>query len=167
MNKFYQIPLQILNYAAFMALVWYLSIMPPYHQLDENQALITFTLGHVGKHVQECTKMTQEELLKLPPNMRKPMDCSRERSSITMEMQLDDKVVYSKIVPPNGLYKDQGIDIYESIKVPAGSHNLSVWLNDDLNIDGPIYKHTQSIELIPEQHLIIQFISDTGMFKIN
>ena len=167
MNKFYQIPLQILNYTAFMALVWYLSIMPPYHQLDENQALITFTLGHVGKHVEECKKMTQEELLKLAPNMRKPMDCSRERSAITMEMRLDEKVLYSKIAQPNGLYKDQGIDVYKSIKVSAGSHNLSVWLNDDLNIDGPIYKHTQLVDLKPEQHLIVQFISDTGTFKIN
>ncbi|MDH5572012.1 MAG: hypothetical protein OEY89_09620 [Gammaproteobacteria bacterium] len=167
MNKLiYRIPLQIFNYAVFMALVWYLSIKPPYHQLDEDQAMITFTLGHVGKHVDECIKVSQEELLKLPPNMRKPMSCSRERSPITMEMRLDDHVLYSKVVQPHGLYKDQGIDVYESIKVPAGKHILNVWINDDVNVDGPMYKHTQPIELKPEQHMIIQFISDSSSFKI-
>ena len=167
MNKFYRIPLQILNYAAFMGLVWYLSIMPPYHQLDEGQAMMTLTLSHVGKHVDECKKLTQEELLKLPPNMRKPMDCSRERSTITMEMRLDDKVVYNQASPPHGLYKDQGVDVYKSIKVPAGTHKLQVWLNDDVNIEGPIYKHMQTVTLEPSQHLIVQFIPDTGSFKID
>jgi len=84
MKKFIRYPLQIFNYALFMGLVGYFSLYPSYHHLDENQAMITFTLGHVGKHVRACVKYSQEDLLKLPPNMRKPMDCPRERSPIIM-----------------------------------------------------------------------------------
>ncbi|MDH5485417.1 MAG: hypothetical protein OEY43_09315 [Gammaproteobacteria bacterium] len=166
MNKPLRFILQFLNYSLFMALVWYFSISPVYHQLDEDQAMITFTLGHVGKHVTPCVKTSQEELLKLPPNMRKPMSCTRERSPIVMKIQLDDMVIFEKVGLPKGLYKDQGIDVYQNIRVPAGSHRLLAWLNDDVNVEGPIYKYEQDITLKPEQHLVIEFQSDAHKFTI-
>ncbi len=166
MNKVLRIPLQIFNYSLFMGLVWYFSIYPPYHQLEENQAMITFTLGHVGKQVKECRKLSQEELLKLPPNMRAPMDCPRERSPVTMELQLDGKVIFSKTAAPLGLFKDQGIDVYQNIKVQAGDHRLLAWINDDINVEGPIYRLEQGISLKPEQHMIIEFNSESGQFRV-
>ena len=166
MNKIIRYPLQILNYSIFMGLVWYFSILPPYHQLDEGEALITYTMSHVGKHVTECKKMSYEELMKLAPNMRKPMDCPRERSPVVMELQLNDEVIFSHTAQPLGLYKDQGIDIYHNIKVPAGKHYMKTWLNDDVKIEGPIYQYEQDIVIKPEQHLIIQFDSGEGGFTV-
>jgi len=166
MNKIYRYPLQVINYSIFMGLVWYFSILPPYHQLEENQALITFTMSHVGKHVTECKKMSYEELMKLPPNMRKPMDCPRERSPVVMELQLNDEVIFSHTAQPLGLYKDQGIDIYQNIKVSAGKHRIKAMLNDDVKVEGPIYQHEDDIHIKPEQHLIIQFDSGEGGFTI-
>ncbi|MCP4076935.1 MAG: hypothetical protein GY744_12225 [Gammaproteobacteria bacterium] len=166
MNKIIRYPLQILNYSIFMGLVWYFSILPPYHQLEENQALITYTMSHVGKHVTECKKMSYDELMKLPPNMRKPMDCPRERSPVVMELQINDEVIFSHSAQPLGLYKDQGIDIYQNIKIPAGKHRMKTWLNDDVKVEGPIYQHEQDIVIKPEQHLIIQFDSGEGGFIV-
>jgi len=166
MNKIIRYPLQIFNYAVFMALVWYFSIYPPSRQLTENQAMITFTMSHVGKHVTECKKTSYEDLMKLPPNMRKPMDCPRERSPVIMELQLDDEVIYSYTAQPVGLYKDQGIDVYEDIKVSSGKHHLKVWINDDVKVEGPIYKYEQDIDIQPEQHLVIQFESKINGFSI-
>ena len=166
MNKIIRYPLQILNYSIFMGLVWYFSILPPYHQLDEGEALITYTMSHVGKHVTECKKMSYEELMKLAPNMRKPMDCPRERSPGVMELKLDDEVIFSHTAQPLGLYKDQGIDIYQNIKVPAGTHHMQTWLNDDVKVEGPIYQREQDIVIKPEQHLIIQFDSGEGGFTV-
>lgn len=167
MNHIMRYPLQALNYAVFMGLVWYFSILPPYNQLEPDQAMITFTMSHVGKHVTECKKMSYEELMKLPPNMRKPMDCPRERSPIIMELKLDDKVVYSKTANPVGLYKDQGIDVYENIRVPAGKHRLIVWMNDDVKVEGPTYRKEQEVEIKPEQHMIVQFESKFNNFTIH
>ncbi len=166
MNRLLRIPLQIFNYTVFMGLVWYFSIYPPYHQLKENQAMITFTLGHVGKRVKKCRKLGQEELLKLPPNMRKPMDCPRERSPITMELQMDGKVIFRKTAEPLGFFRDQGADVYQNIKVPAGKHRLLVWINDDINVKGPIYRLEQNVRLKPEQHMIVEFNSETSRFRI-
>ena len=166
MKSIVRYPLQAFNYAVFMALVWYFSILPPYHQLDENQAMITFTMSHTGKHVSECKNIPYEELMKLPANMRKPTDCPRERSPVITELRLDDDVIYSHTAPPLGLYKDQGIDIYENIKVRAGKHRIKVWLNDDVKVEGPIYMREQDVDLQAEQHLVIQFESNIMDFSI-
>ena len=165
MNKIIRYPLQILNYTVFMGMIWYFSTNPPYQRLEENQALITFTMSHVGKHVTKCKKTPYKELMKLPPNMRKPMDCPRERSPVVMELTLDNKVIYSHTAQPIGLYKDQGIDVYEDIKVPAGKHNFKVWINDDVKVEGPIYWHEQDVDIKPEQHLVIQFESKNNGFS--
>ena len=166
MNKPLRLLLQVFNYSVFMALVWYFSLYPPYQQLQENQAMVTITLGHVGRHITPCIKASQEELMKLPPNMRKPMDCPRERSPVTVRIQLDDHVIFDKIAPPKGLYKDQGIDIYQNVRVPAGQHRLIAWLNDDVNVQGPIYSYEKDITIRPEQHLVIEFKSDTHEFLL-
>ncbi|MCW8909257.1 MAG: hypothetical protein OQK76_01430 [Gammaproteobacteria bacterium] len=167
MNKPLRYLLQAFNFSMFMALVWYFSLYPAYHQLEEDQAMITFTVSHAGKHIRECVKFSQEELLKLPPNMRKPMDCPRERSPISMELKLDDEVIYSKVAPPHGLYSDQGIDIYQNIRVPAGKHRLTAWLNDDVKVEGPIYKLSQDVTLKPEQHLVIEFKPAISGFDVH
>ncbi len=149
-----------------MGLVWYFSILPPYHQLEDNQALITFTMSHIGKHIVECKKVSYEELMKLPPNMRKPMDCPRERSPVVMELKLNGEVYFSHTAEPLGLYSDQGIDIYKNLKVPAGKHNIQVWLNDDVKVEGPIYELQKEVMISPEQHLIVQFEPGKNGFTI-
>ena len=102
--------LQVVNYAVFIALVWFFSINPPYHPLQKDEAKVTLAFGHTTKHLQECRRKSQEELLKLPPNMRKPMDCVRGRSPLTIELSLDDKVYARDTVPAPGLFGDQGVD---------------------------------------------------------
>ncbi len=164
MNKMaIRIILQMLNYFIFMALVWYFSIAPPYHQLEDNQAVITLTMAHESVRVEECTKRSHEELAKLPPNMRIPMDCPRERSPITVELLLDDKPIVKKLVKAPGLYEDQAVNIYHSVKVNSGDHNLVVWMNDDVNREGYTYRHEQKLTLQPEQLLVVEF--DNGAKK--
>ena len=166
MNKPLRYLLQAFNYTIFMALIWYFSLYPAYHYLEEDQAMITFTVSHTGKHIRECIKFSQQELLKLPPNMRKPMDCPRERSPVIMELKLDDKVIYSKVAAPRGLYSDQGIDVYQNIRVPAGNHRLTAWLNDDVKVEGPIYRLEQDISIAAEQHMTVEFKPAISSFDV-
>ena len=44
---------------------------------DRGQAMVSVSFSHAGQRIQECRILTQEELNKLPPNMRKPEDCPR------------------------------------------------------------------------------------------
>lgn len=167
MTSVLRIVLQAINLTIFMGLVGYFSIYPQYKHLEDDQAMITLAISHAGERREDCRQKSPEEMAKLPPNMRISMDCPRERSPITVEVTLDGKSEISKSVEPPGLYKDQGIDIFQSIKVPAGKHLLSITMNDNVRVEGPTFSHQQDIELGAAQLLVIQFNSETGKFTLN
>ena len=159
--------LQAVNYTAFMAMVWYFSFSPPYRQLAENNAVLTLAFGHAAKRVSECNILSQEELLKLAPNMRKPMDCPRERSPVSIELRLDGEIAVQDVIEAPGLYQDQSIDVYRNIKVPHGEHRLAVWMNDDVNVDGPTYHFEQTVNLRPAQRLVLTFDASKEGFSVD
>lgn len=158
--------LQTVNYTVFMGLVWYFSFSPPYVRLTPEESMITLALSHAGKPVRECRRMSQEEMNKLPPNMRVLEDCPRERSPIKIEVLMDDTAVIDEIVDPPGLYKDQGVDVYHSVKVPKGEHRLEIRMNDDVRVAGPTHRYQQSVSLESAQLLVIQFSSGQNQFVI-
>lgn len=166
MPEFLRYPLQALNYTVFMLLVWYFSAAPPYTQLQPDQAVVTVAFSHAGELREACRVLSQEELAKLPPNMRAPMDCPRERSPVRVELLLDGKLLIEEIVHPPGLYNDLGIDVYRSAKVPVGKHTLTVRMNDNVRVEGPTHSHQETVELGPAQLLVVNFNSDTGKFFI-
>ncbi|TNG00191.1 MAG: hypothetical protein EP297_04145 [Gammaproteobacteria bacterium] len=167
MNKILRYGLQVINYTIFMSIVWYFSIKPPYHQLQEDQGVVTLAFAHAAQIREPCRKLTPEEMAKLPPNMRLSMDCPRERSPVTVELYLDDELVTREVIEAPGFHKDQGIDLFQRFKVTAGEHQLRVWMNDDVNIEGPTYQHEQVITLKPEQQVLIDFDSGSGGFVVN
>lgn len=167
MNKILRYGLQAFNYTLFIAVVWYFSIKPSYHQLENNQAVITLSFTHATKLREACRKLSQQELMKLAPNMRLATDCPRERSPMQLELYLDDKLLTKATVEPTGYHKDQGVNIFQRIKVLAGEHKLRVWMNDDVNINGPTYRYEKNVLLKPEQQLLIDFNAGSGGFFTN
>ena len=149
-----------------MGLIWYFSFSPPYVRLTPEESMITLALSHAGKPVHECVKRSQEEMAKLPPNMRLLEDCPRERSPVKIEVLMDDIAVIDHIVDPPGLYKDQGVDIYHSVKVPMGEHRLEIRMNDSVRVDGPTHHYEQSVSLAPAQLLVIQFNNAQNQFVL-
>lgn len=149
--------LQALNYTAFMAVVWYFSQYPLYHNIRDDQAVLTLAFSHTGKRVAECVTRTPEELAQLAPNMRAAFDCPRERSPVTVELRLDNEPALQMERPAPGLYSDQGIHIYQEVTVNAGQHLLALWMNDDVNAEGPTYQYQQTIDLEPAQRLVLTF----------
>ena len=167
MNKVLRYSLQAFNYAIFMAVVWYFSINPPYHQLEQNQAVITLSFTHATKLREACRTLSQEELMKLAPNMRLPTDCPRARSPMILELYIDNKLLTKATVEPTGLHKDQGVNIFQRIKIVAGEHTLRLWMNDNVNIKEPTYRYEQIVSLKPEQQLLVDFNPGSGGFFTN
>ena len=166
MHEVLRYPLQALNYAVFMLLVWYFSAAPPYTQLEPDQAVITVAFAHAGERIEECRQLSQEELAKLPPNMRAPMDCPRERSPVTVQLLLDGKLLIEEVANAPGLYNDLGVDVYRTAKVPVGEHTLAIQMNDNARVEGPTFTHEETVSLDPAQLLVIDFNSETGSFII-
>ena len=167
MNNVLRYGLQTINYTLFMALVWYFSFQPSYRQLEEGQAVVTLSFAHAAQLREPCIRYTQEELQKLPPNMRLPMNCPRERSPIIVELYLDTKLMAKHEIEAPGIHNDQGVDLFHRIKAPAGNHKLRVWMNDDVKVDGPTYKFEQAITLRPEQQLLVDFDANSGGFYLD
>jgi hypothetical protein len=123
-------------------------------------ALIKLSISHLGER--ECRKRTAEELAKMPPNMRAPLDCPRERSDIRLEVDLDGQPILQTVMHPTGLYKDGVSTVYKRFEVKAGSHRLAVRMNDNLVKPGFNFVKEEQISLKPHQVMVIDFNPDRG-----
>jgi len=153
---------QVALYGAFALAIGVFSHWPPYQHLAPDRALIKVSFHRQGKPVSECRQATPEELAKLPPNMRAPRVCPRERSPITVELDLDGKPTLHNVAPPSGLRRDGASAYYRRLDVPAGAHRLAIRVKDDVRSAGFDYVREQSVTLAPAQILVIDFDPDKG-----
>jgi hypothetical protein len=153
---------QALLYALFALIIGYFSTSPPYRHLPPDQALIKLSFSHQGKLIAECRQRTPEELAKLAPNMRAPLDCQRERSPVTVEIDLDGAPAYRHVAKPSGLSKDGASTVYHRFAVPAGEHRLAIRLNDDAHAPGFNNRREETVSLKPGKVLVIDFNREAG-----
>jgi len=161
-NKPLRYLLQAFNYTIFMALIWYFATSPSIRILAEDEAVITIAFGHAGDLREPCRKLSYDELAKLPPNMRKPEDCPRERSPVVIEASLDGKTIYNKSLQPPGLFNDGGVNVYFSGKIPAGNHRVEIKMDDSVRKEGFNHTFEQDINIKPAQILLVNFDSQKG-----
>lgn len=157
---------ETIAYGLFAVTVGLFSAWPRYEFVGEQQAIISLSLVHAGARVGECRTLSQEELDKLPPNMRKPADCPRERHAVRVTLRSGDNVLYEETVAPTGLWSDGKSIIYRRVVVPAGPHELFVAMNDSGRTSGYDYELTQNMDIGPGRNLTIQFNELEQRFQI-
>jgi hypothetical protein len=153
---------QALLYGAFALFIGVFSSWPNYRALPANQALVKVSFIHHGQRVADCRPFTPEELAKLAPNMRTPMKCERERSPVTIELDLDGATVYRQVAAPSGLSRDGASSVYHRIAVPAGEHRISVRLKDSASARAFTHTREATLTLKPAQVLVIDFDAEKG-----
>lgn len=153
---------QGLLYGLFALFVGVFSHWPPYRHLPPDAALIKLSLVHAGKPVGDCRPLTAEELARLPPNMRAPMKCPRERSPVTVELDIDGQPAARAEAPPSGLSKDGASAVYHRLPVDAGERLIQVRLRDDVRSEGFAYTLERRVTLAPAQVLVIDFDAEKG-----
>lgn len=155
--------LQVLAYAAFAAVIGYFSTAPAYRQLADNEAVVKLSFSHAAQLKQVCRERSESELAKLAPNMRNKLDCPRERAVVSVELDMDDKPLYRIDTPPSGLSRDGAATVYRRLAIPAGRHKFSARLADGA---GGTFDHRReaSIDLVPGQVLVVDFLSGSGGF---
>jgi hypothetical protein len=153
---------QVLLYAAFAAFIGVFSQWPRYRHLEPGQALIKVSFTHVGKPVGDCRKLSEAELAKLPPNMRAPEVCPRERSPVTVQVDIDGQRVLERSAPPSGLKKDGASALYERLPVTAGQRHIAVRLSDDVRARDAALHREATLTLVPGQVLVIDFDAGKG-----
>ena len=149
-------------YALFALAIATFSGWPAYRHLAADQALVKLSFTHHGKLVGECRPLSPVELAKLPPNMRTPMKCPRERVPVLVELDIDGAPAALHSAPPSGLSKDGASAIYRRLPVTAGVHRISVRLKDSAGAAGFDYSRDEIVSLRPAQVLVIDFDASKG-----
>ena len=118
---------QAVVYSAVALLLGYFSSAPAYAPVPPDQALIKLSFMHGAQRRGDCRRLSPEELAKLAPNMRKATECPRERLPVTVELELDDQLLYAATLPPTGLSGDGPSRAYRALRRVAGP----AWLMSD------------------------------------
>jgi hypothetical protein len=111
---------QALLYALFAVFIGVFSHWPVYHPLPPGEALIKVSFTHTGKPVGDCRPLTEAEKAKLPPQMRPKQICPRERSPVSIEVDINGQRVLARTAEPSGLKRDGSSAVYQRLQVPAG-----------------------------------------------
>jgi len=163
LNKPTRYAAQVLLYVAFGAALGYFSSYPAYEVMPPDEALVRLSFSHGAKPITPCRERTDEELAKLPPNMRLKLDCPRSRSPVRVEVEMDGKLLYDIVAPPAGIRRDGASTVYRRLPVPAGRHEFRARLSD--SPDGEFgYTAQEVVELAPGRVLLIDFNAGQGGF---
>ncbi|MBL4600003.1 MAG: hypothetical protein JKX93_13625 [Rhizobiaceae bacterium] len=164
MHKLLQYIGQIICFALIAIFIGYFSNRPVYHQFPEGKAQIKLAFAHGAAREIDCRRLTSKEIAKLPPNKRRPNNCSRERIPIHIQLTIDGEMIYDDLLIATGLSNDGPGRAYQKITVSAGEHIINVRLRDSKRESGFDYETTRQLTLKAHQNLAIDFKADTGGF---
>ncbi|HHH45878.1 MAG TPA: hypothetical protein ENK53_02580 [Thiotrichales bacterium] len=140
---------------------------PSYRRIPDDMAVLKFSLTHGSDRSSLCRRRTREELKKLPPNLRVPMECPRERPPVVTELVVDGRTLFAKALPPSGIAGDGPSRLYKRFLVPPGEHVITVRLRDTPRQEGYDYETTRRVTLVAGQNLSIDFRHEVGGFVMN
>jgi hypothetical protein len=152
---------QGLLYTAFAAFIGVFSGWPRYEALAPDRSVLKVSFIHHGQRIAPCRPYTPGELARLPPNMRAPQKCERERAPVTIEVDVDGATVLRRVAQPSGLSRDGASAVYHRLALASGEHRITVRLKDQA---APGFNHTReaTVRLAPAQVLVIDFDAEKG-----
>ena len=153
---------QLLAFGLFGLGVGYFSAAPSYRHLPPEQALLRLSFTHAGEIVGECRRLTPAELAAKAPNMRRAEECPRERSPVTVRVELDGELLFEEVLAPRGLSRDGGAVVYRRAAVAAGRYKIHAKLNDSVTIRDFNHERVEQVDLKPGQVLTIDFSRERG-----
>ena len=158
---------QFVAFAVFVMLLAVLSVRPRLRLMADDEAIVSLSFSHAAKRVGECRQLSQQELMLLPPNMRKADDCPRERHPLWIELLMDDQTLYQAVLPPAGLWADGKSTAYHRIRVSAGAHDFAIRMNDSGTSGSFDFENSSTITLLPGQNLVVYFDVDGQHFRFH
>lgn len=158
-----RIAAQLVLYVPLMVLIGYFSTSPRYQITEPDEALVRVSFSHAAQRLQACRQRTDEELAKLPPNMRLREDCPRERAPTHFQLEIDGQVMVDRVIAPSGVNRDGPATLYSRLSVPAGRHSVVARLNDS---SGAGFSHSAeaTVDLKPGDAVVIDFQASKGGF---
>jgi hypothetical protein len=125
---------------------------------------VTVSFVHSGVRG-DCRRRSEEELERLARNMRRPLECARERAPVRIEVTIDGKRVFQDRLSPAGLSGDGPSRLYRRFATGAGPHELSLRLGETRE-DSYGHAGTFKLVLTPGQNLVVDFLPERGGFVL-
>jgi hypothetical protein len=164
MTPWLRLVAQVVVMTAIFAGVAALADWPRYDRIPPDSAVIKLSFTHGSNRQAECRRRTPEELAKLPPNMRKPLECPRTRGSLYVEFDIDGRSVYRAALPPSGISGDGPARLYQLFVVPRGAHSVAVRMRDTARTEGFDYAKSANVVLAAAQNFVIDFRPEADGF---
>lgn len=155
---------QVFIYGVFAIGIGYFSVMPEYHYANPESAVIKLSFSHAGHRLEECVKLTPDEINARARSGESLNECERERLPVTVELDIDGETVLHISAAPSGFWNDGPASVYERIDVAAGTHVLAARLRDSARESGWDYEHTETVELRPGRYFTVRFRAESGGF---
>ena len=143
--------------------IGYFSSSPVYEYADSQTAELKLVVRHSGILVGQCRTLGDAELKKLPPNMRAPEICPREKSSMLVSLMVNGDAFYSAVINPAGLHRDGVLALYKRFTLRAGQ--VSVRLSIENGKDG-LQVFEEVIKAAPADVLVLEY-RDAGFHLSN
>jgi hypothetical protein len=150
--------------SVFTGTVVILAGWPPYQHLAPDQAVVKVSLRHTGALVGQCRTLSADELEALPPNMRAPQDCPRQRSPLVVELDINGRRRVDVTLQAQGLHADGRAVLYRRLIVRAGPVRVDVRMKDDVRQQAFAYRDSLETTLEPGRALIVDFDDAAGSF---
>lgn len=125
----------------------------------EPELVVSFK--HPGQIAEQCRTLTEAELADKPAHMRRPVECTRERSPVRMRILVDGAAVVERSYRPSGLFNDGASIAIERLPVSAGTHTVRVEIADRA---GEAWAHQaeKAIEFTPNERRVVLFDKTAG-----
>ena len=156
---------QLIAYAAFAAAIAFFSVAPAYGP-GADTATIKLSISHATQRRHPCVQLTVEEIAALPPNRRRPAECSRERLPLLVVMQLDGRNLAELAAEPAGLWNDGAASVYRTFRVQPGRRRLTLGLRDSDRSQGWDAYAEHDVELRRGRYLTIAYDATAGEFVV-
>lgn len=115
---------------AALALAW-LS-QAPYAVAGHRGAVVRLAWRLRWVRVEECRRLTAEELEKIPVHMRQEETCEARALPYRLRVELDGRAVVDETVASTGGRADRPLYVYHEVQVEPGDHQLDVVFARDL-----------------------------------
>src|SRR6516165_10214472 len=155
---------QLVVIGSLFAGVATISNRPVYRQTPPGTGIMMLAFVHGADRRTECRRLTPEEIAKRAPNMRRALDCPRERRPLFVELDVGGRVIYQASLRPTGIAGDGPSRVYKRFVMPAGQYDVVVRMRDTSRSDGFDHERREHVALATDQMLVIDFREETGEF---
>ena len=144
---------------AFCLVTWFVSDAPystPYSGSAQHEPELVISFRHPGA-VKLGRLLTPEEKARYPAYLKRERVRLRERTPVRLRIHIDGEVVYEDLHRGSGLREDGDSIAIVRLNVPAGRHEVTVFLGDTEDVEEWSHQIASVVRFQPSRRSVLLF----------